>query len=113
MLSSTQASLLIFSDEFNAAIESKQVAQQEAEKQTAITQAQGKAEAARLNAQALQAQGGSKVLAREWIDKWDGSIPPSHLPVPPLAWEARLCGAWEGPCITLCRVLSLDNSGSR
>lgn len=76
-----------FSPEFNAAIESKQVAQQDAEKQkyilqraelekqTAITQAQGKSEAARLNAQALQAQGGSKVLAREWIDKWDGHVP--------------------------------------
>lgn len=76
-----------FSPEFNAAIESKQVAQQETEKQryilqkaeierqTAITVARGKSEAARLNAAALQAQGGSKVLAREWIDKWDGHVP--------------------------------------
>lgn len=76
-----------FSPEFNAAIEAKQVAQQEAEKQkyvlqkaelekqTAITKAQGTASAARLNAEALQAQGGSKVLAREWIDKWDGHVP--------------------------------------
>jgi regulator of protease activity HflC (stomatin/prohibitin superfamily) len=76
-----------FSNEFNAAIEAKQVAQQEAEKQryvlakaelerqTVITQAKGNAEAARLNAFALQAQGGSKVLAREWIQKWDGHLP--------------------------------------
>lgn len=76
-----------FSNEFNAAIEAKQVAQQEAEKQryvlakaelerqTVITQARGNAEAARLNAVALQAQGGSKVLAREWIEKWDGHLP--------------------------------------
>lgn len=76
-----------FSPEFNAAIEAKQVAQQEAEKQryilqraelereTEVTKAKGAAEAAKLNAQALQAQGGSKVLAREWIEKWDGHVP--------------------------------------
>ena len=76
-----------FSREFNTAIEAKQVAQQEAEqqkyvlqkaeleRQTAVTRAKGMSEAARLNAQALQAQGGSKVLAREWIDKWDGHVP--------------------------------------
>jgi regulator of protease activity HflC (stomatin/prohibitin superfamily) len=76
-----------FSDEFNKAIEQKQVAQQTAEKQryvlqqaklqaeTAVTEAKGNAEAARINAQALQAQGGSRVLAREWIEKWDGKLP--------------------------------------
>jgi len=76
-----------FSPEFNSAIEAKQVAQQEAEKQkyilqmaelerqTEITRAKGAAEAAKLNAQALQVQGGSKVLAREWIEKWDGHVP--------------------------------------
>ncbi len=76
-----------FSPDFNTAIESKQVAQQEAEKQkyvlqkaelerqTAVTKARGASEAARLNAQALQAQGGSKVLAREWIEKWNGEVP--------------------------------------
>jgi regulator of protease activity HflC (stomatin/prohibitin superfamily) len=76
-----------FSDEFNKAIEQKQVAQQTAEKQryvlqqaklqaeTAVTEARGKAEAARINGQALQAQGGSRVLAREWIEKWDGHLP--------------------------------------
>lgn len=76
-----------FSQEFNRAIEAKQVAQQEAEqqkyvlqkaeleRQTAVTKARGVSEAARLNAQSLQAQGGSKVLAREWIEKWDGHVP--------------------------------------
>lgn len=76
-----------FSSEFNAAIEAKQVAQQEAEKQkyvlqqaeleqqTQVTRAKGASEAAKLNAAALQAQGGSKVLAREWIEKWDGHVP--------------------------------------
>lgn len=76
-----------FSQEFNTAIEAKQVAQQEAEqqkyvlqkaeleRQTAVTRARGVSEAAKLNALALQAQGGSKVLAREWIEKWDGHVP--------------------------------------
>lgn len=76
-----------FSEEFKQAIEQKQVAQQTAEKQkyvlqqaelqaqTAVTEAKGKAQAARINGQALQAQGGSRVLAREWIDKWDGHLP--------------------------------------
>jgi len=76
-----------FSPEFNAAIEAKQVAQQEFEKQryvlqkaelerqTTVTKAKGFAEAAQLNARALQAQGGSKVIAREWIEKWDGHVP--------------------------------------
>lgn len=76
-----------FSPEFNKAIEQKQVAQQEAEKQryvlqqaelekeTEITRAEGKAQAAKLNAAALQVQGGGLVVAREWIEKWDGKLP--------------------------------------
>ncbi len=76
-----------FSPEFNKAIEAKQVAQQEAEqqkyvlqqaelqKQTAIAKAEGVSQAAKLNAAALQVNGGSLVIAREWIDKWDGKLP--------------------------------------
>lgn len=76
-----------FSPEFNAAIEAKQVAQQDAEKQkyllskatqeaqTRIMQAKGEAEANRLKAIALESRGGQKVLAREWIEKWDGRLP--------------------------------------
>lgn len=76
-----------FSDEFNQAIEQKQVAQQETEKQkyilakaelereTAVTKAKGEAESVKIKALALQAAGGGKVLAREWIDKWDGKLP--------------------------------------
>jgi regulator of protease activity HflC (stomatin/prohibitin superfamily) len=76
-----------FSPEFNRAIEAKQVAQQEAEKQkfvlqqaelqrqTEVARAKGSAEAARLNAESLRAQGGSLVIAREWITKWDGKLP--------------------------------------
>ena len=76
-----------FSPEFNKAIEQKQVAQQEAEKQkyvlqqaelqkqTAIAKAQGTAEAAKLNAESLKVQGAGLVIAREWIEKWDGKLP--------------------------------------
>jgi regulator of protease activity HflC (stomatin/prohibitin superfamily) len=76
-----------FSPEFNAAIEAKQVAEQQAEQQkyvlaqatlqaqTAITQAKGEAESNRIKAAALNTQGGQKVLARAWIDKWDGHLP--------------------------------------
>ena len=76
-----------FSEEFNRAIEAKQVAQQEAEKQrfvlqqaelqkqTEIARAQGSAESSRLKAAALQVQGGSLVIARDWIEKWDGKLP--------------------------------------
>lgn len=76
-----------FSQEFNSAIEQKQVAQQMAEKQkyildqakleatTAITRARGLAESAKINAEALQTQGGKLVLAKDWIEKWDGHLP--------------------------------------
>lgn len=76
-----------FSAEFNKAIENKQVAQQSAEKQKYVLQqatleadaliaiAKGKAEAARIEAQALANQGGAKVLFKQWIDKWDGKLP--------------------------------------
>ena len=76
-----------FSPEFNRAIEEKQVAQQSAEKQryvlqqaelerqTQVTRAKGAAESARLTAAALQAQGGGLVIAREWIEKWNGQVP--------------------------------------
>jgi len=76
-----------FSDAFNTAIEQKQVAQQETEKQkyilqkadlerqTAITKAEGEAKSVQIKAAALKAQGGSKALAREWIEKWNGTLP--------------------------------------
>jgi regulator of protease activity HflC (stomatin/prohibitin superfamily) len=76
-----------FSPEFNRAIEQKQVAQQEAEKQkyilqqaelqkqTEVARAEGTAQAAKLNAEALKVQGAGLVIAREWIEKWDGKLP--------------------------------------
>ncbi|HEY3331617.1 MAG TPA: prohibitin family protein [Capsulimonadaceae bacterium] len=76
-----------FSQQFNDAIESKQVAQQGAEQQkyvlakaqmeaqTEIAKANGIAQANRIKAQALNSEGGQKVLAQSWIDKWDGHLP--------------------------------------
>jgi len=76
-----------FSPEFNKAIEAKQVAQQESEKQkwvlqqaelkkqTEVAIAEGKAQAAKLNAESLKANGGALVIAREWIERWDGKLP--------------------------------------
>ncbi|RYG48595.1 prohibitin family protein [bacterium] len=76
-----------FSEEFNRAIEAKQVAQQESEKQkyvlaqaelqrqTEVARAKGRSESAKLNAEALKVQGGNLVIAHEWIEKWDGKLP--------------------------------------
>lgn len=76
-----------FGDEFNKAIERKQVAQQTAEQQkyelqraeleakTNVASAKGKAEAAKIEAEALNSTGGSKVLMRVFLEKWDGRLP--------------------------------------
>ena len=76
-----------FSDEFNRAIERKQVAQQTAEQQkyelqkakleaeTAIATAEGRAKAARIEAEALNSQGGNRVLMKQFLEKWDGKLP--------------------------------------
>jgi len=72
-----------FSEEFNKAIEAVQIANQkiaqakqeletvrvEAEKQ--ITEAEGRAEAQRLQQQTLT----DEILRQEWIKKWDGNLP--------------------------------------
>ncbi|VVB50652.1 SPFH domain / Band 7 family protein [uncultured archaeon] len=72
-----------FSPEYAKAIEEKQVAEQEAQKavyqaqqaknmaEAQINEARGRAEAAKL----LRIQTDKTVLARMWIDKWDGSLP--------------------------------------
>ncbi len=76
-----------FSADFNKAIELKQVAQQTAEQQkyelqkaeleaqTVVAAAKGRASAAQIEAAAYNALGGSKVLAKAWIEKWDGKLP--------------------------------------
>lgn len=72
-----------FSKEFNAAIEAKQVAEQqakqafytakkaEADAQAKINQAKGDAEAQRLQKITLS----GIMLKKMWIDKWDGKLP--------------------------------------
>lgn len=72
-----------FSDEFNAAIEAKQTAQQNAlkaeqdlarikvEAEQKIAQAQAEAESYRLKNQEIT----EATLAMEWINKWDGKLP--------------------------------------
>ena len=72
-----------FSDEFNAAIEAKQTAQQNAlkaeqdlarvkvEAEQKITEAQAEAESYRLKSQELT----DEMIKMEFIDKWDGKLP--------------------------------------
>ena len=72
-----------FSEEFNAAIEAKQTAQQNAlkaeqdlarikvEAQQQIEQARAEAESYRLKNQEIT----QETLAMEWINKWDGKLP--------------------------------------
>jgi len=73
---------LNFTDEFAQAVEDKQIAQQRAQRavyiareaeqeaQADINRAKGKAEAQRLLAETLRAQGGSLVLQKEAIEAW-------------------------------------------
>ena len=72
-----------FSEEFNAAIEAKQTAQQNAlkaeqdlarvkvEAEQAVTQAQAEAESYRLKSQELT----DEMILMEFIEKWDGKMP--------------------------------------
>ena len=76
-----------FSPQFNAAIEAKVTAEQQAlaaknkleqvkyEKEQRITQAQGEAEAIRIQAQAITQQGGQDYVQLKAIEKWNGGVP--------------------------------------
>lgn len=76
-----------FSEDFEKAIEAKQVAQQEAEKakneltkaqidaESRIAQAKGEAEAIKIQAQAIQQQGGAEYVRLKTIEKWNGILP--------------------------------------
>lgn len=76
-----------FSPEFNKAIEAKQTEVQNAlkaknilertkiESEQRIAQAQGEAEAIRIQARAIQNQGGSEYVQLKMIEKWDGKMP--------------------------------------
>jgi regulator of protease activity HflC (stomatin/prohibitin superfamily) len=76
-----------FSSEFNKAIEAKVTAEQNAlaaknklaqveyEKLQRITQAEGESEAIKIQAQAIQSQGGKDYVQLQAINKWDGHLP--------------------------------------
>ncbi len=72
-----------FSHDYEAAIEAKQVAQQDAEKakneltktqidaEARIAQAKGEAEAIKIQASAIQSQGGADYVKLQWIKAWE------------------------------------------
>ncbi len=76
-----------FSPSFNAAIEAKVTAEQEAltqknkleqikyEADQRVAQAEGEAKAIKAQAEAIRAQGGSEYIALQWIKQWDGKLP--------------------------------------
>lgn len=76
-----------FSANFNSAIEKKVTAEQDAlaaknkleqikfEAEQRISQAKGEAEAIRIQAQAIQQQGGADYVKLQAISKWDGKLP--------------------------------------
>lgn len=81
-----------FSPSFNAAIEAKVTAEQNAlaaknkleqvkyEKEQRITQAQGEAEAIRIQVQAITQQGGQSYVQLKAIEKWNGTVPVTMIP---------------------------------
>ena len=81
-----------FSESFNKAIEDKVTAEQEAlreenrlkkvefEAQQRIEQARGEAEAIRIQAQAINSQGGEDYVQLQAIAKWNGILPTQFVP---------------------------------
>lgn len=81
-----------FSPSFNAAIEAKVTAEQNAqaaknkldqvkyESEQTIVAAQGVAEAQRIKAAALQSQGGKELVNLTLAEKWDGHLPTTMVP---------------------------------
>lgn len=80
-----------FSPSFNQAIEAKVTAEQNAlaaknklsqvqyEAQQRIEQAKGEAEAIKIQASAIQSQGGADYVKLQWIKQWDGKLPATML----------------------------------
>ncbi len=76
-----------FSEAYEAAIEQKQVAQQDAERannelkkaqidaEQRIAQAKGEAEAIKIQSEAIQQQGGAAYVNLKTIEKWNGMLP--------------------------------------
>ena len=99
---------LKFSPEFSRAVEDKQIAEQRAQRavyvaeeaeqeaQAEINRAQGKAEAQRLLAETLKAQGGQLVLQKEAIEAWrkGGSNMPRVLVMGDQAAAFPCCLIW-------------------
>lgn len=80
-----------FSKAFTQAIEAKVTATQNAEAaknkleqvkyeaEQRITEARGEAEAIRIQAQAIQSQGGREYVSLKWVEKWNGQLPNTML----------------------------------
>jgi prohibitin 2 len=80
-----------FSPEFDAAIESKVRAEQDAlaqknllekvkyEAQQTIETARAQAESIRIQAEAVRSQGGADYVKLKWIEKWNGQLPTTTL----------------------------------
>jgi regulator of protease activity HflC (stomatin/prohibitin superfamily) len=81
-----------FSAAYEAAIEEKQVAQQNAEKanndlkrikieaEQRVSQATAEAEAIKIQAEAIQQQGGASYVNLKAVEKWDGHLPAQMIP---------------------------------
>lgn len=81
-----------FSDSFEAAIEAKVTAEQSAlaaknkldqvrfEAEQRVAQAKAEAEAIKIQAQAIQQQGGQNYVQLQAIEKWDGKLPTNFVP---------------------------------
>lgn len=81
-----------FSDSFNTAIEAKVTAEQNAlaaknkldqvkfEAEQRITSAQAEAQAIKIQAEAIQSQGGKSYVDLKAIEKWDGKLPAQMIP---------------------------------
>lgn len=82
---------LTLSEPFMASIEAKQIAEQNAikakndlerikvEAQQSIATAQAEAEKIRIQAEAVQKQGGKEYVQLQWIAKWNGALPTTSL----------------------------------
>lgn len=76
-----------FSPQYNAAIEAKETAKQNAlaeqnklaaiefQAQQRVAQAEGEAAAIKAQAEAIRAQGGQEYVQLQWIAKWNGDVP--------------------------------------
>lgn len=81
-----------FSDEYERAVEAKQVAQQSAlkaendlqrvkkEAEQRVAQAMAEAEAIKIQAQAITQQGGRDYVNLKAVEKWDGALPTQMIP---------------------------------